>query len=83
MKMEEMMRELVASGLIEQPQENVFPRPNPDNYVYDRAVTFYDMPEPPPLSRPWPKDEDASKDASKDASEDAPEDASEDAPDNA
>ena len=79
MKMEEMMRELVASGLIKQPQENVFPRPNPDNYVYDRTVTFYNVPEPPPLSRTWPKADDTSDDAPDDASDGTSEDAPDDA----
>ena len=67
MTMEEMMRELIVSGLIKEPQENLFPRPNPDDYVYDRTVTFYNMPEPPPLSRPLPKAGDTSDNTSNDA----------------
>ena len=68
MKMTEMMDDLVKSGLIERPRENASPGSDPDNYVYVPAVTFYKMPETPPLSLPLLEDEDASEE---DASEDA------------
>ena len=68
MKMTEMMDDLVNSGLIERPQENTSPAPDPDNYIYVPAVTFYKMPESPPLSLPLPEDEDTSEE---DVSEDA------------
>lgn len=68
MKMEKKMDDLVASGLIERRRENASPGSDPDNYIHVPAVTFYKMPEPPPLSLPPPRDEDTSEE---DTSEDA------------
>ena len=66
MTMQEMMDDLVAAGLIERPREDALPEPGPDNYIYVPTVTFYKMPEPPPISLPLSEAEDASEE---DASE--------------
>ncbi|MCY4032128.1 MAG: hypothetical protein OXF05_08425 [Hyphomicrobiales bacterium] len=68
MTMQEMMDDLVAAGLMERPRENASPGPDPDNYTYAPTVTFYKMPEPPPLSLPSSEAEDTSEE---DTSEDA------------
>ena len=63
MKLKKMMEDLVASGLVENPQENASLVPDPSNYVYVPLVTFYDMPEPPPLFNPPLEDDDTAEDA--------------------
>lgn len=69
MKVTEMMDDLVKSRLIERPQEDASPSRDPDNYIYVPTVTFYKMPEPPPLSLPFSEAENTSdeEDASGDA----------------
>lgn len=68
MKMQEMMDDLVAAGLIERPREDTHPGIGPDSYIHVPTVTFYEMPEPPPFSLPSSEAEDASEE---DTSEDA------------
>ena len=66
MKMEKIICDWLISRLIIEPQRNSFPRSNPSNHVYVPTVTFYEMPEPPPLSRPLPKADDTSDDTPED-----------------